>query len=300
MENAVGDAVAKFLLHLSRERRLSPNTCSAYGTDLQQFQKCLTGLVPPPALSNITRNHVRAFLGSLASAGMSRRSIARKLASLRSFFTYLCRNGHLQRNPAREVTAPKLEKHLPSHLSKEDADRLVHAPASDTLLGIRDRAVLELFYSSGIRLSELVGLTRETLDLSGSQARVLGKGDKERIVPIGREAVAALKRYLARRSELMGPSADDTGRIFLTRTGSPLTPAGIQDIVRRHLRATTGSSHGPHILRHTFATHLLDAGADLNAVREMLGHASLSTTQVYTHVSVERLKKAYRQAHPRA
>ena len=207
------------------------------------------------------------------------------------------------KNPALEVSPPKQDKTLPVHLDVVEAQGALNAPPDDTILGLRDRAILELLYSSGIRLRELVGLTESALDLDSGLVRVLGKGGKERIVPIGKHATDAMRRYLTRRPELMDSSAtgEDRHRVFLSRTGSPLSPSGVQHRVVRYLSEATGRRRlTPHTLRHSFATHLLDAGADLNAVKEMLGHASLSTTQVYTHVSVERLKKAYKQAHPRA
>jgi integrase/recombinase XerC len=295
----------EFLVHLEQERRLSTHTCLAYATDLKAFLSFIEseGQDKPTDPANLSRDGIRAYLSHLNAAGFSRRSIARKLASLRTFLTYLCRIGKLGKNPALQVTPPKQDKTLPVHLDVVEAQGALEAPPADTVLGLRDRAILELLYSSGIRLRELVGLTEDAVDLAKGLVRVLGKGGKERIVPIGRHAVDAIKRYLDRRSELGVCAPDGEGRsnVFLSRTGSPLSPSGVQHRVVRYLSEATGGRRlTPHTLRHSFATHMLDAGADLNAVREMLGHASLSTTQVYTHVSVERLKKAYEQAHPRA
>lgn len=253
--------------------------------------------MPNKRWNDLTRNDVRAFLGYLSRAGFSRGSIARKLAALRTFLSHLCRVGDLERNPALQVSAPKLEKRLPSHLNLEEVRAAIEGIDTSDVLGARDRAMLELLYGSGLRLRELVGLTLDRIDLDTGVVRVVGKGNKERIVPIGRQTVSAVRHYLRHR---ITATACDTSSVFLTRSGRPLSPSGAQDRVMRHLSRVTGRRLGPHALRHTFATHLLDAGADLNAVKEMLGHASLSTTQVYTHVSVERLKKAYRQAHPRA
>jgi integrase/recombinase XerC len=297
--------MSQFLDHLTHERRLSPHTCRAYETDLRQFEDYLTEREAgdEAGLLSVSRDDVRSFLGHLSGKGFGRRSIARKLSSLRTFFAFLCRTGRFGQNPAHQVRPPKQDKTLPVHLDVSQAARAMEAPPPNTLLGLRDRAILELLYSSGIRLRELSGLTLGALDLDEGIARVLGKGGKERIVPIGGRAREALQDYLARRPELLGADAPDSSRnrVFLSRTGRPLSPSGVQDRVRRHLAEVSGGRQlGPHVLRHSFATHLLDAGADLNAVKEMLGHASLSTTQVYTHVSVERLKKAYRQAHPRA
>ena len=293
-------SIPQFLRHLSRERRLSEHTCLAYETDLGQFQAFLESR--NQGLDGVDRNVVRAFLGYLHAQGFGRRSIARKLASLRTFFGYLCQVGQLTRNPALQVRPPKQEKSLPVHLNVNEAHRTMDAPNPDSILGVRDRAILELFYSTGIRLRELAGLTLGALDLDGGLVRVSGKGNKERLVPLGKPAQQALRTYLARRSELFGDGASSDGAdvVFLSRSGKALSPSGVQRRVERHVEAATGRKLSPHTLRHTFATHMLDAGADLNAVKELLGHASLSTTQVYTHVSVERLKKAYRQAHPRA
>ncbi len=298
-------AVAQFLTHLSRERRLSTHTCRAYQTDLDQFQAFLQRRWEDdaPVPERVARDDIRAFLGDLNASGFGQRSIARKLASLRTFLSYLCRTGRLERNPAQQVRPPKQVKFLPVHLDLAEAAQAVEAPPPNTLLGLRDRAILELFYGSGIRLRELTGLALDALDLEGGLVRVLGKGGKERLAPIGRQAREALWNYLQRREELLSPDTPewDRRRVFLSRSGRALTPSGVQHRVARYLGQVTGGRRlGPHTLRHTFATHLLDAGADLNAVKEMLGHASLSTTQIYTHVSVERLKKAYRKAHPRA
>jgi integrase/recombinase XerC len=294
------DLVSEFLVHIEQERRLSTHTCRAYGTDLKAFLAFLDG---ETHATEVARETIRAYLSHLNAFGFGRRSIARKLASLRTFLTYLCRTGRILKNPALQISPPKQDKTLPVHLDVLEALEALDAPPTDTILGLRDRAILELLYSSGIRLRELVGLTEDALDLESGLVRVLGKGGKERIVPIGRHAREAIHRYLARRSELSESTSkgEDTRRIFLSRTGGPLSPSGVQHRVVRYLAEATGGRRlTPHTLRHSFATHMLDAGADLNAVKEMLGHASLSTTQVYTHVSVERLKKAYKQAHPRA
>lgn len=294
------DLIQMFLKHLSRERRLSEHTCLAYETDLEQFQTFWDAR--NQALDALDRNGVRSFLGYLNAEGFGRSSIARKLASLRTFLGYLCQTGHLSRNAALQVRPPKQEKALPVHLNVNEAKKTMEAPSPDSILGVRDRAILELFYSTGIRLRELAGLTLGAVDLDGGVVRVMGKGGKERVVPMGKPAQRALQIYLSRRAELFGECLrpDEARYVFLSRSGKALSPSGIQRRVERHIEAATGRKLSPHTLRHTFATHMLDAGADLNAVKELLGHASLSTTQIYTHVSVERLKKAYRQAHPRA
>lgn len=291
--------ISQFLTHLSRQRRLSDHTCDAYGTDLDHFVEFLQSHTID-SLDQIDRSAVRGFLGFLHNKAFGRRSIARKLAAVRTFLSYLCNLGVLTQNPALEVRPPKQEKSLPVQMNVDEAARVMSTPSPNTVLGLRDRAILELFYSTGIRLRELAGLRLGAIDLADKLVRVVGKGNKERLVPLGEPARVALVAYLDRRGELLPGEATDQQHLFLTRTGRGLSPSGIQGRVTRHLAKATGRSLSPHALRHAFATHMLDAGADLNAVKELLGHASLSTTQVYTHVSVERLKKAYRQAHPRA
>ena len=300
-------AIAQFLNHLSRERRLSDHTCKAYATDLDQFAAFLRDWdINRP--QQIDRNAVRGFLGFLHHRGFGRRSVARKLAAVRTFLSYLCalddaeypQKSRLEQNPALDVRPPRQDKPLPVYIDVEEAARAMSIPSPNTVLGLRDRAILELFYSTGIRLRELAGLKTDALDLADKLVRVVGKGNKERLVPFGEPARVALVAYLARREELFSQRTTDRHHLFLARSGRPLSPSGVQGRVTRHLGKATGRALSPHALRHAFATHLLDAGADLNAVRELLGHASLSTTQVYTHVSVERLKKSYRQAHPRA
>lgn len=296
-------AIDQFLNHLSRERRLSEHTCRAYATDLDQFADFLqTCAIRRP--QQIDRTAVRGFLGFLHSRGFGRRSVARKLAAVRTFLSYLCTLSDaamgLDQNPALNVHPPRQDKALPVYIDVDEAARAMSIPSPNTVLGLRDRAILELFYSTGIRLRELAGLKTDALDLTDKLVRVVGKGNNERLVPFGEPARVALVAYLARRRELISQQTTDRHHLFLARSGCPLSPSGVQSRVARHLGKATGRALSPHALRHAFATHLLDAGADLNAVKELLGHASLSTTQVYTHVSVERLKKSYRQAHPRA
>jgi integrase/recombinase XerC len=297
-EGLVTAEIAHFIAHLEKERRLSEHTCLAYRTDLEQFQSFFEERSPDQGLDSLDKNAVRSYLGRLHLDGFGRTSIARKLSSLRTFLSYLCVNGRLDRNPALQVTPPKAEKRLPEHLDVDEVRRTLEAPDSRSFVGVRDRAILELFYSSGLRLRELVGLQSDRVDAAAGTIRVKGKGGKDRIVPVGRSAKDALSTYLKRRDLLTTSEIDRS--LFVTRRGKSLSPSGVQSRVSKYLGEATGRKLGPHVLRHSFATHLLDAGADLNAVKEMLGHASLSTTQIYTHVSVERLKEAYRQAHPRA
>ena len=291
--------ISDFIAHLSKERRLSDHTCLAYRKDLDQFGDFRDSRLPGSVLEDLTKNDIRTFLSYLHQERFGRTSIARKLASLRTFLSFLCVSGRLPNNPALQVTPPKAEKRLPEHLDLDEIRRIMDAPDTETFIGLRDRAILEVFYSSGLRLRELAGLGQDQVDTASGIIRVTGKGGKDRIVPVGRSAKQALQAYLGKRDRLAGGGGHNK-TLFVTKQGKPLSPSGVQGRVSKYLGEATGRKLGPHALRHSFATHLLDAGADLNAVKEMLGHSSLSTTQVYTHVSVERLKEAYHQAHPRA
>ncbi len=287
-----------FLRHLGLERRLSQHTIEAYRSDLLQFLvfagERSRGNEDPATLIN--RNCARDFLGSLIRSGLAKRSAARKLASLKTFSKYLHREGVLGRNPLASVSAPRLDKPLPQFVPEKPMEELLDGPTQGTLTELRDRAVVELFYGSGMRLSELAGLTAGAVLFSDGTLTVLGKGNKERRLPLTKVSEIVLRQYLRKRG-----TVDPQGPLFANAAGNPLTGRTLQRIVRRRLAAVTGlKKKSPHVLRHTFATHLLNAGADLRAVKELLGHASLATTQVYTHVTTERLQKIYRQAHPRA
>ncbi len=257
--------------------------------------------IDPAEIDSLT---IRAFIADLHGRGISRSSIARKLASLRSFFRYLCREGVLQANPAKLVSTPKLPKRLPAHLSVDEIDRLMASPGRQDAPSARDRAILELFYASGIRLSELVGLDVQQLDLRAGLVKVKGKGNKERIVPVGSKAATALKLYLDRRRELIpgrGPGSRVPQAVFLNRFGGRLSARGVARILLKYLeRSGLGPKITPHGLRHSYATHLLEAGADLRAIQELLGHSRLSTTQRYTHLNLDHLMEVYDKAHPRA
>jgi len=296
--------IESFLTHLSSEKNYSPFTGESYRRDLVQFQQFLEACFPdqPLRLETIDRSIIRSFLAHLSQQGLSRRTIARKLAALRSLFRYLVRTGVLEQNPAKGVQTPKVPRNLPQFLSLEEAFRLVELPNKDSPLGLRDQAILETFYSTGIRLRELVGLNLSDIDFHRGLLHIRGKGGKERMVPLGKVAGESLKRYLSQRARLLKGSGDtDSEALFLNYRGRRLTPRGVQKVVQKYLLLISqATSLSPHLLRHTFATHLLEAGADLEAVKELLGHASLSTTQIYTHVTMERLKETYKQAHPRA
>jgi tyrosine recombinase XerC len=301
--------VTDFLTHLAKERDVSPNTVKAYGRDLDDFIAFLGGYYGGAEWSwqGVDRLAMRGFLAHLARRGLSKRSMTRTLSAVRSFYRYLHRNEIVEANPARAVGAPRLERYLPGYLDRAQIAllfQMAELRASEgNFVDVRNLAILELFYSTGMRLSELQGLTRSDLDLVSQQAKVRGKGRKERIVPIGDHATLALRNYEAKRDELIraiGPSAERMA-VFLGRTGRRIGIRAVQKAVTAFLRQIDEEAGlSVHSLRHTFATHLLDAGADLRAVQELLGHSSISTTQIYTHTSVERLKQVYQKAHPRA
>jgi integrase/recombinase XerC len=296
--------VAEYLEHLEKERDVSPHTVKAYARDLEAFTEFCNRHYGDWKWTTLDRLGVRGFLGELQRRGLSKRSAARALSAVRSLYRFLQEHHGVPNNIARAARVPKLDKRLPTYLDRSQTESLfqwAEARAGGDELGpIRDLAILELFYSTGIRLSELTGMNLEDLDLLSDQLKVRGKGRKERIVPVGSQAVLALRRYLNLREALVAQVRGDRRAVFLSRRGRRLASRGIQRIVHRMFDAIGGNGLRVHSLRHTFATHMLDAGADLRAVQELLGHASLSTTQVYTHTSVERLKKVYNQAHPRA
>ncbi|HSJ26088.1 MAG TPA: tyrosine recombinase XerC [Longimicrobiales bacterium] len=305
----VADPVAAYLRGIEHGRQLSPHTVAAYRRDLAELVAFLNGHFEhePWSWNDVDRLALRGFLADLSRRRLARRTIARKLSAARSFFRFMHREDLVEGNPARTVRSPKLEKTLPAWLTKAEVERLFdvarHRSMENTLRGTRDHAMVELFYSTGMRLSELHGLDMKDLDLVGDQARVLGKGRKERIVPLGRPAVAALRRYEIRRREVLAGADLDADRqaVFLSERGRRLSRRQIQNIVRGFLDLVADDAGvSTHSLRHSFATHLLDAGADLMAVKELLGHVSLSTTRIYTHIAKDRLKKVYEQAHPRA
>jgi integrase/recombinase XerC len=288
-----GTAVEAFLRYLAAERGASAHTVRSYRSDLADCAAFL-GRRHLGGLAEADARVVRAYLADLHARGLARTSIARRLAALRSFFRFLVRRGRMKANPARDVRSPALPKRLPGHLPIDQSEVLFRQAFGDDDAGRRDRAILELLYASGVRVAELAGLAVEDVDLREGSVRVLGKGRKERVVPIGRKAIEALQAYLGSREESRGP-------LFRNRRGGRLTVRSLHRIVRARGRAAGLVARvTPHTLRHTFATHLLDAGADLRLIQELLGHARLTTTQRYTHVSAERLARVYDAAHPRA
>jgi len=297
--------VRRFLDDLQHRRGASPHTLRSYGADLRQFTSYLARELKSspraPRAGEVDVLALRGFLAYLHQKGTARSSIARKLAALRTFFRYLVREGRIERNPATSVATPRVPKKIPDRVEEEEIEKLLEVPDATSPLGRRDRALLELLYATGLRVSELTGLDRVEVDLDSRLVRVLGKGRKERIVPFGEPAAEALERYWPDRRQLAARGAGAGDAVFLNARGGRLTARSVHRLVRRHLRqAALRSGLSPHSLRHAFATHLLERGADLRAIQELLGHASLSTTQKYTQVSTAQLLKVYEKAHPRA
>ena len=303
-------AIDGFETYVADERRFSPRTVLAYRSDLDRFADFWEGefaheTAGKTPLSKIDTLAVRSYLASLHRAELSNRSLARHLSTLRSFFRWACREGHLEKNPGKGLPSPRVPKTLPRAMTLPDTERLLSADDDETFVPERERALFELLYATGLRVSEAAGLDCEDVDLSERLARVTGKGSRERIVPFGEAAADALRAYMPSRAALRhGARRKETGSsepLFVNARGGRLTPRSIARLLKRRLRAAgLPEEISPHALRHTFATHLLQAGADLRAIQELLGHASLSTTQKYTHLDAARLREVYRNAHPKA
>jgi integrase/recombinase XerC len=289
--------VAAFLRYLDRERNASAHTIRAYAADLEQFQEHVAAETGrPPRLEDVDHLMIRAFLSRLHQGGLKKVSAARKLAALRTFFRYLCREGILERNPARALLSPRTERRIPTHLEEAEIATLIEV-AGESDAALRARAILEVLYATGIRCAELVGLDQGDVDLHARTVRVLGKGNKERIVPFGQPALGALQRYLPARLRAHPRSP----AVFVNARGGRLTDRWVRRIVTDRVKAVALARRvSPHSLRHSFATHLLERGADLRSIQELLGHASLSTTQRYTHVNAKHILGIYKKTHPRA
>ncbi len=296
--------VELFLEYIERERNFSPHTSVSYTKDLDQFQLFLQTQFPEALQhpENIDQDIVRSFLSLLLDSGMARKSVVRKISALRSFFKFAVRRKLLTGNPMSNVVTPKVEKKLPQFLDERTVEEMMNIPDAETMLGARDAAILELLYSTGMRRAELVGLRVGDIDFYERTVKVLGKGNKQRIIPFGKKAQRALEHYKDHRKELSGADrGPEEEAFFLTVKGKRLYPSAVNSIVKKYFKEVSEiQQQSPHVLRHSFATHLLDRGADIFAVKELLGHESLSTTQIYTHMTSERLKKVYRQAHPKA
>jgi integrase/recombinase XerC len=289
--------ITAFLEFLKFEKRSSVHTVKSYETDLDQFQKYLLFQYECKTPESATSPMLRSWVVSLMEEGLNPSSINRKIASLRAYYGFLRRKKHISNDPTKILSALKTRKKLPAFVEEKAMEMLFEADTfADDFAGIRDRVILELLYGSGIRLAELIGLEEKDLDLAGRTIRVFGKRAKERIVPLSTTLIVLLKKYLEQRAPIEGVDA-----LIITDSGKEAYPVFIQRTVKKYLSAvTTLSQKSPHVLRHTYATHLLNRGADLNAIKELLGHANLAATQIYTHNSIEKLKKTHQQAHPKA
>ena len=296
MERAEREWIGRFLSHLAHERRMSAHTIAAYRHDLLALAE-FAGRRKLTAWSRLGNPELRTFAAAQHGAGLSPRSIQRRLSAARTYYEYLMREGHCARNPALDVRAPKSKKRLPATLDADQMGRLLAFRVDDSL-SARDKAIMELFYSSGLRLTELVSLNTAAVDLADRTVRVLGKGSKTRIVPIGRQAIDALKNWLQQRATLIKPGVD---ALFVGQNGRPLSARAVQLRVGAWGRRQGISVHvHPHMFRHSFATHLLESSGDLRGVQELLGHADIGTTQIYTHLDFQHLASVYEAAHPRA
>ncbi|GJQ23205.1 tyrosine recombinase XerC [Candidatus Brocadia sapporoensis] len=285
--------VNKYLAHIEHNRNFSPQTLRAYRNDLYQYLSFLTG-EGCHDLESVTRLLLRSFLAFLKKKNYSKTTIARKLVSIRSLYKFLYREGVVKGNPVENIRTPKLEKNLPGFMSVKGAETLLNLPMLNTTQGIRDRAILETLYSTGMRVSELVGTDVENIDFFNEVVKIKGKGRKERLQPVGKHALDAIRSYLNARG-----SANKA--LFLNNRGGRLTERSVARMLKKYVKMAGMSLNiSPHTFRHSFATHLLDNGADLRSVQELLGHANLSSTQIYTHITTERLKQVYDTAHPRA
>lgn len=296
------DKLHLFLEYIEKERNYSPHTVLAYSTDLNQFILFLQAL-KIRSFHSVEKKDLREYLGVLIDGGISKKSIARKIASIRALFRYLRKIRHIENNVALTLSPPRQERRLPQYISEELMKKVLDVPDISTQRGKRESAILELLYSCGIRCGELIALNVEDYDPKQATIRVSGKGRKTRIVPVGRKAVSAINFYLQSREHTLKHPSDRNAKqpLFVLENGKRLYQMAVSRIVSRCIRKVADlEKTNPHIIRHSFATHLLNRGADLRAVKELLGHENLSTTQIYTHVSAERMKKIYQQSHPKA
>lgn len=299
--------IEKYLKYLRVERNASEHTIISYRNDLESFLDFYMSSENKKAGSvhadDINRLHIRLWLGELSEMDMAKSTIARKVAALRSFFKYCFRRGHIQKNPAHLLVVPKKNTTLPKTATAEDIERMMDSVDTETPRGLQDRAILEMFYGTGMRLSELTGLNLTDIDLKRQQVLVRGKGNKQRIIPMGKTLCSILQDFRKVRPQLYGNRTDQDAKkaLFLAAGGQRMYNRAVNYLVEKYLKQTSEvTQKSPHVLRHSFATHMLNNGADIRIIKEFLGHANLAATQVYTHTSVERLKNVYEQAHPRA
>ncbi|MDP2921732.1 MAG: tyrosine recombinase XerC [Candidatus Omnitrophota bacterium] len=286
--------IHKFINYLEIEKNYSPHTVTNYKIDLREFSES----IKDKPIEQVNHLDVRLFLARMKERNFSKRSVARKMACIRSFFKFLYREGLIKTNPSASLLTPKIEKKLPLFLNTDDIVKLLESPDPSDHIGLRDRAILETLYSTGIRVSELVGLNKDDIDFISGVLKVYGKGKKERLVPVGDKALRAIRAYF----EKIGVSEiNESKPVFLNKSKRRVSDRAVRRIVDKYIhRASLNENISPHSLRHSFATHMLDRGADLRSVQELLGHANLSTTQIYTHVTTDRLKSIYDKVHPRA
>lgn len=296
------EALAEYLRHLGLEKNASAHTVKSYREDLTQAVEYFRGQLGNDAgPGRVTTRVVRSYLAWLHEQGYAKSTVARRIAAVRSWFRFLCRQGSLPSNPADGLRGPRQDKKLPHFMSEDDMARLLETPESVTPLGLRDRAILETLYSAGLRVSEVVGLELDDIDFDGGIIMVRGKGKKERLALVGGKAQTALKTWLGARDLLLEGRLARAAAVFLNKNGTRLTTRSVGRMLEKYLaQAGLDPRSSPHTLRHSFATHLLDRGADIRSVQELLGHASLGTTQIYTHVTTHRLRDSYHKAHPRA
>ena len=293
-------ARTSFIQYIKFEKRFSPHTVMAYESDLDQFFRYALETYETELPADVNHSMVRSWIVSLMENKITPKSITRKVTALKSFYKFLLRNGDITTNPMQKVQAPKISKRLPVYVEEQNMKILFsEVDFGEGFIGVRDRMLMELFYATGMRLSELVNLTERDFDLGNCQVKVLGKRNKERLIPFADPLKALVIQYLGEKRKQA--FSEQSERFFVGKDGQPISPKKPYTIVNKYLKqATTISKKSPHVLRHTFATHMLNNGADLNSVKELLGHANLSATQVYTHNTIEKLKKVYKQAHPRA
>ena len=304
MENTVTTAInyeEAFVNYLRYERNMSPETIRAYEKDLHQFMRFFArGDGNPVGPAEISSLQVREYLADLREKNYQKTTVVRKLATIRSFYKFLLKKGHVSTNPLAEIQTPKVEKRLPHFLAVEEVEKLLAAPQGASFQSIRDRAILEVLYSTGLRVSELTSLNVGDVDLTGEIIKARGKGRRERIMPVGRPALEAARKYLDVRAAVPRINESDPDALFLNRFGDRLSSRSIRKILDKYIRVTgLDEKTSPHTLRHSFATHLLNRGANLRMVQELLGHKHLSTTQIYTHVTTAAMKSALEEAHPR-
>ena len=300
MSDFTQDIISDFLTYLEKERHYSKFTINAYGYDLYRFVEFFEEYSGTPVsdFGDVDKIAIRHFLGKEFEEGYSSKTVARRLASVKSFFKYLLKIEEIQDNPVIHIKTPKTPKSLPVYVNEEMIEKLMDAPASDSFIGLRDRAMLELFYSTGMRLRELVNINLDDFHTESQLIKVTGKGGKERLIPYGKRAQFSIEKFL----EFCGvqlSEKEDIVPLFINSKGKRISPRTVQRRIKMYLKTVTdGERFGPHTLRHSFATHLLSRGADIRAVQELLGHSSLSSTQIYTHIQPEKMKKVYQQAHP--